>query len=105
VDPYGYPHCATQEQSQRALTSIDDPRETNLPNNVPAATVQSGAVPALERPPAPQENRTTNPERSTAERRAFDESLCIQFSQKSLSNPYDTYLRCMAEKGWTSSPH
>ncbi|MDP9132774.1 MAG: hypothetical protein M3M98_06540, partial [Nitrospirota bacterium] len=103
VDPYGYPHCATPDQSQRALSS-DGARETHLPNSIPAATVPTPTVPPLEHPPVAGDTRPPNPERSAAERRAFDESLCIQYSQKSLSNPYDTYLHCMAEKGWSSSP-
>lgn len=103
VDPYGYPHCATPDQSQRAR-SIDGPPETDLPNSVPAAAVPTRTAPPPERPPGASDNRTPNPARSTAERRAFDESLCIQHSQRSLSNPYETYLHCMAEKGWPSSP-
>jgi len=103
VDPYGYPHCATPDQSQRAR-SVDGLRETDLPTSVPASTVPTRTVPPPERPPVASDNRPPNPARSTAERRAFDESLCIQHSQTSLSNPYDTYLHCMAEKGWPSSP-
>ena len=113
VDPYGYPHCASQTTIKPAR-SIDVPREASLPFGIPEPTTPSPAVSPESVPvredipePAPRkaadvppENRTTNTVREEAPRRSFDESLCIQHSQASLSSPYETFLRCMEEKGW-----
>ena len=115
VDPYGYPHCASPNQVQPAR-SIDVPREASLPMRVPETPHPSGLVlpeksPSREQIPEPSpkkpreaspEIRTTDAARETAQRRAFDESLCIQYSQASLSSTYETFLRCMEEKGWSS---
>jgi hypothetical protein len=114
VDPYGYPHCTSPNQIQPAR-SIDVPREASLPMRVPEPTHPSALVlpekNSRERIPEPSPRkpletspdiRTTDAARETAQRRAFDESLCIQHSQASLSNPYETFLRCMEEKGWSS---
>jgi hypothetical protein len=117
VDPYGYPHCATVSQIHPAR-SIDVPREASLPMRVPQpdsppAVVSPEKTPLREQIPEPSprksadpssENRTTNAAREAGQRRAFDESLCIQHSQASLSSPYDTFLRCMEDKGWSSGP-
>lgn len=115
VDPYGYPHCATPKQI-RPARSIDVPREASLPMRAPEPTnspviVSPGKTPMRDQIPEPSpkkpreassETRTTDAGRETGQRRAFDESLCIQLSQASLSNPYETFLRCMEEKGWSS---
>jgi hypothetical protein len=113
TDPYGYPHCASQNTIQPAR-SIDVPREASLPVGIAEPTKPSAVVspetPPVREPipePAPRkpadaasDNRTTNTTRDGGSRRAFDESLCIQYSQASLSSPYETFLRCMEEKGW-----
>ena len=124
VDPYGYPHCASQSAAGQPARSIDVPREASLPVGVPEPTTPATVVlpdksPAHEIPePSPRksaevlpvkpaeiapETRTTNPAREGGSRRSFDESLCIQHSQASLSNPYETFLRCMEEKGWPTT--
>jgi hypothetical protein len=122
TDPYGYPHCSTPDQIPPARP-VDVPRENTLPARVPLDTHLSPDVsqPIFPTDPVPQEtlprekslepipkerpggaeNRTTNSSRDAVQRRAFDESLCIQHSQTSLSNPYETFLRCMEEKGWS----
>jgi hypothetical protein len=118
VDPYGYPHCLSPKQI-RPARSIDVPRDVPREASLPAKGLEPTIAPAAARPEPPrsreavltesssreqpepaQENRTVNTVRDPAQRRAFDESLCIQHSQASLSNPYETFLRCMEEKGW-----
>jgi hypothetical protein len=125
VDPYGYPHCASQSVAGQPARSIDVPREASLPVGIPEQTKPSTAVlpdqaPAREQIPEPSprkpaeappakpaeiapETRTMNAAREGGSRRSFDESLCIQHSQASLSNPYETFLRCMEEKGWPTT--
>ena len=116
VDPYGYPHCASQTADQPAR-SIDVPREASLPLGVtestkPSAVISPETPPVREQIPEPaprkpadgaSDNRAANTVREERTRRAFDESLCIQHSQASLSSPYETFLRCMEEKGWPIS--
>lgn len=113
VDPYGYPHCATADQAHPAR-SIDVPREVNLPTrlpeqNIPPTIASPESAPSREKIPEPsprqqsdmpQQRRSPQAAGEAGQRRAFDESLCIQLSQASLSNPYETFLRCMNEKGW-----
>jgi hypothetical protein len=115
VDPYGYPHCAVPKQTSPPR-SIDVPREASLPMRGPAeslgapltASPDKSAVgeripePSPKRPPAPPADRPTDTARETAQQRSFDESFCIQHSQASLSNPYETFLHCMEDKGWPS---
>lgn len=113
VDPFGYPHCASEKQKQGDAGSITAPLVS--PSGVPPDVTPD--VP-LERPPeaptskpalvpdnqtAPSQQAAPAAESSQGRRRAFDESLCIQLSQASLSNPFDTFLRCMEEKGWPPS--
>lgn len=124
VDPYGYPHCSTPDQI-RPARSVDASHEISLPasapldgkspSNVSQPTIPTDPVPQektlsrekekpLESAPREQQGgaeiRTTNSAREADQRRAFDESLCIQHSQTSLSNPYNTFLQCMEERGW-----
>jgi hypothetical protein len=117
IDPYGYPHCASQNTIHPAR-SIDVPREASLPlgttePTTPSAVVSPETMPLREQIPepaprkpvdVPPENRTMGAARESGQRRSFDESLCIQHSQASLSNPYETFLRCMEEKGWPTGP-
>lgn len=117
IDPFGYPHCASQNTIQPAR-SIDVPREASLPLGVtepakPSAVVSPENMPVREQIPEPAprkpadavpENQTMNAAREAGARRSFDESLCIQHSQASLSSPYETFLRCMEEKGWPVGP-
>lgn len=108
-DPYGYPHCATTDPS-RPADPMNGPRETVLPKPVPATstaptdTVLPKGNVSRDNVPVPSEHQAPSNGRTPAERRVYDNSVCIQHSQTSLSSPYDTYLRCMAEKGWPVSP-
>ena len=120
TDPFGYPHCASIDPNSRAgadhvphAPHVAAPQSTatSAPTDIvpPRESLPSGNVPL--KPPsttthqfeAGHDNRT-NSGVSSAARRAFDNSLCIQHSQSSLSRPYSTYLRCMEEKGWPALP-
>ena len=119
TDPFGYPHCASIDPNPRAgadnvphETHVAAPQPTapSAPTDIilPRESLASGNVPL--KPPsttsqfeAGHDNRT-NSGLPSAARRAFDNSLCIQHSQSSLSYPYSTYLRCMEEKGWPALP-
>lgn len=111
VDPFGFPHCAAKEHTQEEARSIDVPQM--VPSEDPGTFTRDvrpeaprdiqPAQPVLSpQPPAPA---TSAPiaDPPVVRRRSFDESLCIQLSQASLSNPYETFLRCMEEKGWPPS--
>jgi hypothetical protein len=113
VDPFGYPHCASEKHSQGEARSINVPRV--LPPEIPPDVTrdiplerspevpQSTTAPVPEDKMAPPQSAAPTLEPPQIRRRAFDESLCIQLSQASLSSPYDTFLRCMEEKGWSPS--
>ena len=122
VDPYGYPHCATPDQIHPAR-SIDVPRipaspatlppttsppipspRTSAPSAIAPTNALSPEAVLREGPEAAKTERAPIPDEQSKQRRAFDESLCIQHSQASLSNPYETFLRCMEERGWPPSP-
>jgi hypothetical protein len=119
LDPFGYPHCAVGMPGSRN-SSVTDRHEGQLPDSVPTASpIPTGIVLPKEGPPQGNvpvdQSRPTVPspaddnakphiESPPAERRDHDNSLCIQHSRQSLSSPYDTYLRCMEEKGWPTSP-
>ena len=118
LDPFGYPHCAIGIPSPQD-GSVNVQHETPLPDPVPAPpAVPIGTVLPKEgiaqdealrkqvpaQPPLRDDNAGPHTESPPAERREFDNSLCIQHSRQSLSNPYDTYLRCMEEKGWPPLP-
>ncbi len=118
VDPFGYPHCAGAAQGQSTFIPDGLP-ESVSPTHVPAATAQPGSPAPTESPahdnvqsdpsPAdrtavPSDIRPSSPELPKNERQAVDQSECIQHSQNSLSNPYDTFRQCMTEKGWPTQP-
>lgn len=119
LDPYGYPHCVTINTRPSAGPD-HGPRETLLPKTGPAGStapsdtvgpkgsVSRDHVPLAPdphtRPAGASDDEPASHGRMSAERQAYDNSLCIQYSQKSLSNPYETYQRCMTEKGWPTSP-
>ena len=118
LDPFGYPHCAIGTPSPQDGT-VNVQHDTPLPDPVPApSAVPIGVVLPKEGnaqddvprkqvpvPPSPGgDNAGPHIESPPAERRDSDNSLCIQHSRQSLSNPYDTYLRCMEEKGWPPLP-
>jgi hypothetical protein len=119
TDPFGYPHCASIDPNPPAGadtfphdTHVAAPQSTatSAPSEIvqPRESLPSGNVP-IEPPStssqfeAPHENQTNNG-LPPAERRALDNSLCIQQSRNSLSSPYATYLHCMEEKGWPALP-
>ena len=98
TDPFGYPHCASIDPNPHAGADNVLPREGLPSGNVPLKPSSTNTQ--FE---AGHDNRT-NSGLPSAERRAFDNSLCIQHSRNSLSSPYGTYLRCMEEKGWPALP-
>jgi hypothetical protein len=113
VDPFGYPHCASEKRTQGEARSINVPRVVppeippdvtrDTPPERPHEVHQTTPDVAPESASAPPKSSTPMAGPSPARLRAFDESLCIQLSQASLSSPYDTFLRCMEEKGWPPS--
>lgn len=108
-DPFGYPHCATLDPGQRAGPA-NGLHETGLPDRRPAAssapsdTVLPRESLLHDNVPREQVLPPSGDDKLPAERRVYDNNLCIKQSQKSLSSPYDTYLRCMTEKGWPALP-
>ena len=110
LDPYGYPHCAigTQSVQDGVRSQNPAPAASTVTNGiaVPREPLPQNEAPRKQSPAMPPslENGRPHNELPPAQRREFDNSLCIQHSQQSLSNPYDTYLRCMEEKGWPPLP-
>ena len=119
TDPFGYPHCASIDPNPRAgadhvphesPVAAPESRATSVPTDIvsPGESLSSGKVPLKPLSPTSQSeaghDNQTNSGTSPAERRAVDNNLCIEQSRTSLSNPYDTYLHCMAEKGWPALP-
>lgn len=119
LDPFGYPHCLTANQGHRAgpangfrETGAQDsvPAASPAPSNTAAPTEQLAHenVPVKQAVPDPSagigDNKPSLNGRAPVAQRADDNRLCIQQSQQSLSNPYDTYLHCMEEKGWPALP-
>lgn len=119
TDPFGYPHCASIDPKPPAGADT-------VPDEATVAGPQSTATSApseivLPRQSSPSSNVTVEPPSTTSqleaghdnqingglpptERRALDNSLCVQQSRNSLSSPYATYLHCMEEKGWPALP-
>ena len=119
LDPFGYPHCAMgvpspregtsnvrQDTQMHDSTSVASP--TPIGTNPPAEGPPQGHVPNGQSPPIPPslagDKGPPDKEPPPSGRREFDNSICIQHSRQSLSSPYDTYLRCMEEKGWPAAP-
>ena len=118
TDPFGFPHCASMNPDQHAATDhVPHESQAAAPES-PATSLSTDKDPAAESFPSgdvPRQPRSTtqlegghdyrtNSGPPPADRRAFDNSLCIQQSQNSLSSPYGTYLHCMEEKGWPALP-
>lgn len=119
TDPFGYPHCASSDPTAPAGADnvpheahVAGPQSTTTaaPSDIvsPLEGLPSGNVP-LKPPSATHQfevghDNQTRSRLPPAERRALDNSLCIQESRDSLSSPYATYLHCMEEKGWPALP-
>ena len=108
LDPYGYPHCAIPSPQDGARSQNSASTASTVTNGIAVTTepLTQNDAPREQSPTMPRsvENGRPHSELPPAHRREFDNSLCIQHSQQSLSNPYDTYLRCMEEKGWPALP-
>jgi hypothetical protein len=119
LDPFGYPHCAMgvpsprdgtsnlrQDTQRHDSTSVASPTPTaiNPPaQGPPQGPVRNGQSPPIN-PSLGGDKAQPDKEFPPSARREFDNSICIQHSRESLSSPYDTYLRCMEEKGWPAAP-
>ena len=119
TDPFGYPHCASIDPNSRvgagndlheSPVAVPQSTATSAPTDtvLPRESLPSGNVPL--KPPSTTSQFEAGHDSQTstgippAERRALDNSLCIEQSRNSLSSPYATYLHCMEEKGWPTLP-